>query len=387
LQPIRTQQEQQHRQRTRERRVLAVLIAEFSLAELVVLSPLLWSKQLAPLTLFTGQRQALIVLACFIPCVILFLIVLVCHSFLQTSTAGTFGTAHFATRKELQQQGVIMLPGKKNFVFLPLLGFMLALALCVSSVFSNGHIGDLSESAAWLIAIVVVLGVLALAWAYHHIPLLLIHFGSFLLKKLLKKLLEKFLTKAGTQHLANAKQQLEHVQQVVEEKIPALAPQPPQNSYGNAHFATPREIRPFAQQHASSLLLGTYQKKQVGLTQDQQEAHMLVVAPTKKGKTSSIIIPGLLQEQGHRSLFINDVKHELIDKCIGALSEKHTCYVLSPTRPAESNHYNPLAHVTTMNEAQDVAEAIIRNTGESQERFWDDATRLLLTATILHLRS
>lgn len=132
--------------------------------------------------------------------------------------------------------------------------------------------------------------------------------------------------------------------------------------------------------------LGTYEGEDFNLSQQQQENHLLLVAPSGKGKTSSIIIPALLAEEGERSLFINDVKHELIDKTAGAIARHHVTYVFSPTRPQESDGYNPLAHIEDMNDARAIADAIIRNTsGESTERFWDDATRLLLVATMMHL--
>ncbi len=176
-------------------------------------------------------------------------------------------------------------------------------------------------------------------------------------------------------------------------------------THGSAHFATADELRaadsivttPRLELKAwnealakgvapeSKLVIGTYDKKIVALNERQQESHVLLVAPTGKGKTSGIIIPSLLREFGSRSLFINDMKGELIGKTIGSLAEHHTCFVFAPTHPSQSQYYNPLAHVHSMEDAEDLAESFVSNTGRSQESFWNNSAKLLLTATILHL--
>jgi type IV secretory pathway TraG/TraD family ATPase VirD4 len=176
-------------------------------------------------------------------------------------------------------------------------------------------------------------------------------------------------------------------------------------THGSAHFATADELKaaesivttPRQELKAwnealargvppeSRLVIGTYDKKIIALSERQEESHVLLVAPTGKGKTSGIIIPALLREFGSRSLFINDMKGELIGKTIGALAEHHTCFVFAPTHPSQSQYYNPLAHVHSMEDAEDLAVSFVSNTGESLESFWNNSAKLLLTATILHL--
>src|SRR5579883_400844 len=169
--------------------------------------------------------------------------------------------------------------------------------------------------------------------------------------------------------------------------IRASRSRPSAGTYGSAHFARPEEIRPLlqkAREKANRLVLGRYPSffpRTVALTDKQQESHVLLVAPTGKGKTTSIIIPGILQEDGHRSLFINDIKRELISKCLGALQAKgYACYILSPTRQ-ESHRYNPLMHVSSMEDAESLADCIVSNTGSALEPFWNNAAKLLITAT------
>jgi type IV secretion system protein VirD4 len=173
-----------------------------------------------------------------------------------------------------------------------------------------------------------------------------------------------------------------------------MARHKPMNPYtfGSAHFASQEEVAdllPSMQQLAAEphLFLGFYYVDLVALPQKKQESHVLLIAPTGQGKTSGVMLPGLLAEIGKRSLFINDTKFELVGQCFGWLSLYHQCYVVSPTRPESSHHYNPLAHVADMEDAEDLASAIVANTGESKEAFWENTARLLLTASILHVKA
>ena len=128
-----------------------------------------------------------------------------------------------------------------------------------------------------------------------------------------------------------------------------------------------------------------HRRTMIALTEKQQESHVLIVAPSGKRKSSGFFIPALLQERGHRSLIINDVKDELYRLTAGAVSRYHQVFVFSPTRPERSNGYNPLAHISTSKEARDFARTWVENTGVSAEAFYNDAAKNLITAGVLHL--
>jgi type IV secretory pathway TraG/TraD family ATPase VirD4 len=126
----------------------------------------------------------------------------------------------------------------------------------------------------------------------------------------------------------------------------------------------------------------------IRLKERQQENHVLLIAPSGRGKTSGVIIPSLLTERGNRSLVINDTKGELIEKMYSYLSVHHRALKLTPARPEISDRYNPLAHVETMADAEELAACIVANTGgASTEPFWDNVVKLLITATVLHLKA
>lgn len=179
----------------------------------------------------------------------------------------------------------------------------------------------------------------------------------------------------------------------------------PTRAHGSAHWATLGELwrdhlvflrwqerrsRRHALAHGehppSFFPLGRSRGVRLALSERQQESHVGIIAPTGKRKTATMIIPPLLREQGHRSLFINDSKGELALTTWGALAEHHTCYQFAPTKPPQSHCYNPLAHVKAMTDAEDLATCLIVNTGKSTDPFWDNAAGLLLTGVIWHLR-
>src|SRR5437667_4862670 len=172
--------------------------------------------------------------------------------------------------------------------------------------------------------------------------------------------------------------------------------------YGSAHFARGAELREFQvpltaflfprsgrkKTPESRLVLGkTTGGRLVSLSEQQQESNILLTAPVGSGKSSRIIIPNLLRERGSRSLFISDVKGELLRVTGGAVSRYHKYYVFAPTKPEESHGYNPLTSIKTPEDAQDLAQCWISNTGQSQDAFWPNIAKKLMVAVILHLKA
>ncbi len=193
-------------------------------------------------------------------------------------------------------------------------------------------------------------------------------------------------------------------------------------THGSAHVASGREIRPFVHAPkrfphlphlphlprlprvrnttpavqrlqppspppASRLILGTYRGRVISLTEQQQESNVLLTAPIGAGKTARVIIPNLLEERGSRSLFISDVKGELVRLTAGRVSQFHDVWVFSPLKPQESEGYNPLAFMRSVEDAQEFARCWVANTGKSKEAFWPNSAIKLMTATLLHLRA
>jgi type IV secretory pathway TraG/TraD family ATPase VirD4/tetratricopeptide (TPR) repeat protein len=160
----------------------------------------------------------------------------------------------------------------------------------------------------------------------------------------------------------------------------------PDTTYGNAHFATAQEI----QQGGfiagpRSLIIGEAERLVVGIPPRKQNEHVLLIAKAGAGKRTGIIIPALLSETGERGILINDRNGELHDKTAGALSRHMPALLFSPAQPAESIHYNPLSHIQSQEDAEDLAQCWVDNTSLSQEPSFNDIARLLITAVTLHI--
>ncbi|WP_376797477.1 type IV secretory system conjugative DNA transfer family protein [Thermogemmatispora sp.] len=163
--------------------------------------------------------------------------------------------------------------------------------------------------------------------------------------------------------------------------------------HGSAHWATLWEARslvaylPWTRKarRESQLPLGYRGWVKLTLKERQLERHVIVIGPTGAGKTAGLIIPALLSERGQRSLFIIDPKSELVRLTAGVISQRMTVWVFAPTASL-SHRYNPLAWISSMEDAETFALCWVQNTGLSNDPFWDRCAYLMITAAVLHLR-
>jgi type IV secretory pathway TraG/TraD family ATPase VirD4 len=180
---------------------------------------------------------------------------------------------------------------------------------------------------------------------------------------------------------------------------------PRRTTYGSSHYATWRESWPFLKLRLrwprlqsrrakapvsppeSLFVVGAYRWRTIALSEKRQEEHVLATGPNGAGKSSWLLIPNLLRERGNRSLFIADLKNELFPVTAGAVARFHEVWLFAPTRPHESHGYNPLAHIRSAADANLFARCWVKNTGESKEPYWASNAQLLITATVLHLRT
>src|SRR5262249_49808823 len=96
------------------------------------------------------------------------------------------------------------------------------------------------------------------------------------------------------------------------------------------------------------------------------------------------------RECGLRSLFISDVKGELVRKTAGHLSCHYEVWVFSPLKASQSHGYNPLAHIHNAKDALQFAQCWASNTGDghgSDAKFWTALVTRAINAAVLHLRS
>lgn len=172
---------------------------------------------------------------------------------------------------------------------------------------------------------------------------------------------------------------------IFREKLEDLVPyKKAQSLHGDAHWATPKEIRKSGLFKKEGMLMGQYKKNKYFIIQDYQ--HVLLFAPTGSGKGVGFVIPNLLFWK--ESVFVHDIKLENLDLTSGYRSRvlKQKVYAWVPAATNGMSHcYNPLDWISTnagqmVDDVQKIGNILI----EKQE-FWENEARALVTGVILYL--
>lgn len=127
-----------------------------------------------------------------------------------------------------------------------------------------------------------------------------------------------------------------------------------------------------------------------GLSMDgrktRKNLHMLVIGGSGAGKTRFFVKPNILQMNS--SYIITDPSGELFrDEGDMLKKNNYDVRVFNTFDPNLSMQYNPLAYVSKDSDVTDLVTTLIKNTGEASgdNKYFDDATKLLLSAIILFL--
>lgn len=112
-----------------------------------------------------------------------------------------------------------------------------------------------------------------------------------------------------------------------------------------------------------------------------------VIGGSGSGKTRFVVKPNLLQ--GNTSFIILDPKGELLRDCGYAMSQMgYKIKVLNLVNMQESDCYNPFRYLDNDNDIQHLVDNLFKATGSSessnssQDPFWDNAAKALLTALV-----
>lgn len=153
----------------------------------------------------------------------------------------------------------------------------------------------------------------------------------------------------------------------------------PENLYGNAHWATEKEIRAAGLLKKQGAILGRFKRK--FLVYDGYE-HVLFYAPTGSGKGVGLVIPNLLFCQD--SMIIHDIKGENYEITSGYRKNVlgQEVYILN-FASFTSSKYNPLDFISTdrakmVDDVQKISSIII-----PEQDFWNNEGRALLNAILL----
>ena len=119
---------------------------------------------------------------------------------------------------------------------------------------------------------------------------------------------------------------------------------------------------------------------------DLSNQGVLIVAPTGMGKSTTIVIPSVLNAHG-QSFVITDPSGEILNLTRGYLEKEldYQIQVINPTNLAESDTYNPLEAVGNFSDAQKVASILIESafpTASPTDSFWNESAIDLLSVLI-----
>jgi len=174
-----------------------------------------------------------------------------------------------------------------------------------------------------------------------------------------------------------------------------IAAKTPSGIYGSAAFLTLAEAVQAGLTKAGGLFLGVLDGRMIF---HSGNAHLLTVAPARKGKGVSVVIPNLLHWQG--SVFVTDPKGEL-----AAVTARHRAerlgqkvVVLNPwgLHGLPKHRFNPIAHLvalandpdgrrTLTTEVAALALQLVPDRPEERSPFFPEGSRTILRALLLHL--
>lgn len=156
--------------------------------------------------------------------------------------------------------------------------------------------------------------------------------------------------------------------------------------YGSARWATSGDLHqsgllrsPGAFDTPSSILLGAFMEQDAtapeGWIHWDGEGHLLTVAPTRSGKSTTMIVPNLLRYRG--SCVVLDPKGELYrDTSAWRAKEVGPVYRIAPFG-STSDSFNPLDYIRAPGDARALADLMMPDDPNGQDFFRKDAISFL----------
>ncbi|MEQ8824261.1 MAG: type IV secretory system conjugative DNA transfer family protein [Filomicrobium sp.] len=157
------------------------------------------------------------------------------------------------------------------------------------------------------------------------------------------------------------------------------------DSFGTARFARNQELKSAGFLNDQGLLLGEVANHELHSGIDE---HLLCVAPTKSGKTSSLVIPNLLRLP-EASVVVNDPSGEAWAITRRQRAKSGRVYCWAPFAPL-TDCFNPLdfVQVGTPDEHDDVkviVSLLVQDGGQGDDTFWNNQARNVLSGLIIYV--
>ena len=162
----------------------------------------------------------------------------------------------------------------------------------------------------------------------------------------------------------------------------------PKSAYDKIEHGSSDWCRPGEQYKILSKKDGLILAKENYLPIDKKgNVNVLIVGGSGSGKSATYSKPNAYQMLG--SYVFTDPKGELYDDTAGYLkSHGYDIKVLNLVNPANSDGYNPLAHISSELDVDVIANTVVKgqkSEGGSSDPYWDDMAEMLLKALIYYL--
>lgn len=163
----------------------------------------------------------------------------------------------------------------------------------------------------------------------------------------------------------------------------------PSIQYGSAQFLKKREIKKILHsKHQGVSVNGT---QAMSLSQEDSFKHIMLVAPSGAGKTSSYVIPSiLLQLKKGGSIVVTDPSGEIFTHTSGyAESKGYTIKIFDISNPSNSLTYNPIEHAHNHRDIAFLATTLIKSGSETdpQTAFWNSGASVIVELLIKLLKN
>jgi len=159
------------------------------------------------------------------------------------------------------------------------------------------------------------------------------------------------------------------------------------NLFGSSQFLSAWEKRKILNKKNKGLVVDGFNR----LSEELSFRHLMLVAPTGAGKTSTYIIPNLLSLNSECSAVVTDPSGEIFEKTSGYLSKKgFSIKVINVKNIQKTLRFNPLHRANSHTEIKKISEILIStafSSGGGEQKFWNDGAKNIINILIRCLKN
>lgn len=158
------------------------------------------------------------------------------------------------------------------------------------------------------------------------------------------------------------------------------------NKKEGASFGKKKDVGKYLDSRNKGLLIDGYSRR---LSEDLSFQNVAVFGVTGTGKSSSFVIPNILDKADQNAtLIVNDMKGSIFAATSGHMKSKgYRVIVLNPHNPSQSHRYNPFLDMQHENETMHMAQMFVQAVaGTGKNQIWSSGAERFVTFFLKCLR-